>query len=253
MIKMKGVVAVPGQYKYGDVIEVKTAEELKDAAQRNPIIPLTFGHTVDGLPPTASMQIGTLSQKWSEEQQKVLGDFWFYEEKIPASLRKKIDNGERLPISAGLLLDSVDEDGTQRGISYTHMAILEGEDPKCPLGTCGVNVRVESERIVRLEQTAELTTPPPPPEAEKKETEATPEAAEPVTTEEAAPEPPKPEVPVEQKPKEADVVPVVEEEVPLEPEIIIPPSVPVVQKAFEVIDGKYVFVPDIFKQKQEKK
>ncbi len=249
MIKMKGVVAVPGAYKYGDVVEVKTAAELKDAAQRNPIIPLTFGHTVDGLPPTASMQIGTLSQKWSEEQQKVLGDFWFYEEKIPESLRKKIDNGEHLPISAGLLLESVDEDGTQRGISYTHMAILEGEDPKCPLGTCGVNVRVESNtnRLVRLEQTAELTIPP---EAEKKEIEATPIEAEPVTTEKAEIEQPKPEVPVEQKPKEADEAP--EEEVPLEPEIIIPPAAPVVQKPFEVVDGKYVFVPDVFKQKQEK-
>jgi hypothetical protein len=259
MIKMKGVLAVPGEYTYGDMVEVKTAEELKDAAQRFPIVPLSYGHTIDGFQPPASMQIGTVSQKWSEEQQKVLGEFWLHEERIPENLRKKIDNGEPIPISAGVILDDVDENGIQRGISYTHVAVLDGEDPKCPLGTCGMNVRMESNRKVRLEQSTEI--PPPEPKAAEKETEVAPEPIKPnlidggYTSEEVdlEAEEPKPETPVEQKPEEPSEQATPKEEVRLEPEVMIPIEAPVVQKPFEVIDGLYQFVPEVFKTQQEKK
>ena len=260
MIKMRGVLAAPGEYKYGDTVEVKTAQELKDAAMRFPIVPLSYGHTLDNLQPTASTQIGTVSQKWSEDQQKVLGEFWLFEEKIPEKLRTKIDNGEPIPISAGIMLDAVDEDGTQRGISYTHVAVLEGEDPKCPLDTCGIHMRVESDRLSRLEQSTDI--PPPEPAAEKEENEESPPVKPNLvdggyTSKEVEleAEEPKPEAPVEQKPEEepSEQTQVREEEVRLEPEVVIPVEAPVAQKHFEVIDGNYVFVPEVFKQKQQEK
>ncbi len=251
MIKMSGTIAVPGEFTYGDNTEIKTAEELKDAAFRHPIVTVTYGHTMDGLMPPANMQIGTISQKWSEEEQKVIGEMWLHEEKIPEKLRQKIDNGEAVPISAGIMLDSIDDDGTQRGIAYTHIAIVDGEDPKCPLGVCGMNVRLESDRLVRLEKSTEIT--PPEPKAEKEEeappTEET-EVVPDVEPEEPEVEQPKPEEPAAQKPEETDE-PAPDEEVVLEPEVIIPAEIVTVRKEFEIIDGKYVFVPQAFKQKQE--
>ena len=261
MIKMSGTIAVPGEFTYGDVTEIKTAEELKDAAFRHPIVTVSYGHTMDGLMPPANMQIGTISQKWSEEEQKVLGEMWLHEEKIPEKLRQKIDDGKNIPISAGIMLESVDEEGTQRGITYTHIAVVDGEDPKCPLGVCGMNVRLESDRLVRLEQSTEID--PPEPKAEK-ETEAPPVEADSdeyvealkkqpasVIGDPVEPEQPKPEEPAEQKPEETDEQ-APEEEVKLEPEVLIPAEIVTVRKEFEIIDGKYVFVPQAFKQKQEK-
>ena len=38
------------------------------------------------------------------------------------------------------------EGGEQRDILYNHFAVLtQGENPTCPLGTCGINVRLESD------------------------------------------------------------------------------------------------------------
>ena len=142
-IKRKGIIARPGEYTYKDKgTEVKTAEELKAAVTRQPIIPLTFGHPADGIPRARDF-IGTVSQKWNEEKQYVEGDFWFYDE-TPPEILDKIVNGWPTKISTGFTVDSV-EDATQKGIFYTHVAILkDGDDPKCPLGQCGVNVRMES-------------------------------------------------------------------------------------------------------------
>lgn len=260
MIKMGGVVAVPGEFSYGDRTERKTVEELKEAAFRHPIVPLSYGHTVDGLQPPASMQIGTVSQKWSTDHNAVMGEFWLHEEKIPDVLRKKIDNGEKIPISAGLILESVDEDGTQRGIGYTHIAVLDGEDPKCPLGVCGMNVRLESDRLVRLDKSTEIT--PPEPKAEK-EPEVAPEEVEEITERvkkedktpfgdvPTEPEETEPETPVVQKPEEPSEQ-AEEEEVRLEPEVVIPTESVVVQKGpGEFVDDNYVF--ESFKQKEKTK
>lgn len=141
-VKRKGILAVPGTYNFGDRHEVKTAEELKLAAERQPIIPLTLGHPTDGIV-RASDFIGTVSQKWNEKKRRVDADFWFYDE-IPDDVRNKIINEWPTPISAGYHIESLD-DGVQKGIFYTHIAVLkDSDDPKCPLGTCGVNVRMES-------------------------------------------------------------------------------------------------------------
>ena len=245
MIKRKGILAVPGEYTKGDETYTKSAEELKEAVLRFPIIPLTYGHLIEGTP-TQEEQIGTVSQRWCEKTQKVLGEFWFHEEKVPEALRQKLDNGERIPISAGY--DAyVDENKNQSGLSYTHIAVLDGESPVCPIEKCGI-----FERLPFTEQLDDLT--PPEPKAEKEPEVAPVEAETPVPDVEpveAEPEEPKPETPVEQKPEEPDAQ--APEEVRVEPEIVIPIESSVVQKAFDVIDGNYVFVPEIFKQQEKTK
>jgi hypothetical protein len=245
-IKRKGVVAVPGEYKYGDLVEIKTAEELKDAAERHPIIPLVMGHPIDGFP-TAKGTIGTLSQRWDEKTNKVLGEFWFHDEKISDKLKMKLEANDPVPISAGYLLDSVDADGTQHGMVYTHMAILDGEDPKCPLGICGINVRMESNptKIVRFEQSSELTV-------QKEEPEVAPVKEEEVKLDVVEPEP-EPEILKTEEPAvenpEVVVAEPVEEEVKLVPEVIIPTDTPV-HKEYEV-DGRgwVTFTPRKYTEK----
>ena len=159
-IKRKGIIARPGEYTYKDKgTEIKTAEELKAAVARQPILPLTFGHPKDGFPRARDF-IGTVSQRWNEQKQYVEGDFWFYDE-TPDEILDKIVTGWPTKISAGFTVDDV-EDATQKGIFYTHVAILrDSDDPKCPLGQCGVNVRMESNNY-RHEQATD-------PEEEKSE------------------------------------------------------------------------------------
>jgi hypothetical protein len=248
-IKRKGIVATPGIYKYGELSEIKTAEELKDGAERYPIIPLTMGHPVDGIP-TAKEQIGTVSQKWNADTNCVNGEFWFYDEKIPENLKYKLEHNEPIPISAGFLLDSVDSDGTQRGYVYTHMAVLDGEDPKCPLGTCGINIRMESNptKLVRYEQAEELVVP----QDKVEETKVEPTIPDEVKVEEPKVEEPVTEEPAEQKPEEQVKTEPVEEEVKLVPEVIIPTDTVAVHREYDVVDGAYVFVPQIFKNNKEK-
>lgn len=238
-IKRKGVVAVPGEYSIDGHIEKKTAEELKLAAERQPIIMLTKGHPVDGIP-TAKEVIGTLSQKWDATNEKVVGEFWFHDEKIPDTIKKKLDNFEPIPISAGYVIDDIDDDGYQKGIVYTHMAVLDGEDPVCPLNTCGVNVRTESmpNRLMRFEQKSELEVPEQEQVIEEvKELEVVEPVVEPET-----------ETPAEQKP-EVEVEEPVEEEVELVPEVVIPVGVPV-RKEYEVdASGWITFIPRKYKEK----
>jgi hypothetical protein len=159
-LKRKGILARPGTYKYGDRTEVKTAEELKRAAERQPIIALTLGHPAGGIP-KASDFIGTVNQKWNEQRQRVDAEFWFYDE-IPEEVRTRIVNEWPTPISAGFTVEAV-ENGTQKGIFYTHVAVLrDRDDPKCPLGQCGINVRMESNLTedYRYEQATDPDVPP---------------------------------------------------------------------------------------------
>ena len=241
IIKMRGTIAVPGEHTKDGETYTKIAEELKEAAFRQPILKLTYGH-VEG-DPSPEQQIGTVSQKWCEKTQKVLGEFWFNDKNIPEVLRQKLDNGENIPISADYEAD-VDEEGNQSGFNYTHVAVLDGESPVCPIEKCGVFARKAF-----MEQLDDLT--PPEPKAEKEPEVAPPVEVEPVTTEETPiAEEPKPETPVEQKPEEpSEQAP---EEVRVEPEVVIPIESAVVQKGpGEFIDGNYVFVPEIFKQKEK--
>lgn len=246
-IKRKGIVAAPGEYKYGDITEIKTAEELKLAAERQPIIMLTKGHPLEGIP-LARDVIGTVSQRWDAKTEKVIGDFWFYDEKTPENIKKKLQNFEPIPISAGILLDDV-KDGIQEGIVYTHMAILDGEDPKCPLGTCGINIRTESNptQNKRYEQKTELVEVP-------KEVEETPvkvEVRPDVVETKPKPETPKTEAPAEQKPEVTVAEPV--KEVRLVPEVIIPVGQPTVQKEFEVDKNGWIhFIPRKYKNTEKR-
>lgn len=249
-LKRKGIVAVPGEYKYGDVIEIKTAEELKAAAERQPIIMLTKGHPVDGIP-SAKDAIGTLHQMWSEKRQRVEGEFWFHEDNCPDYIKEKVVNYEPLAISPGFMIDGI-EDGVQKGIFYTHMAILEEEDPRCPLDTCGINLRMDSkegeEKLYRFDIKSELENSEPPEEPKEapaeEVAETTPEP-EPVS-EETEPEK---EAPAEHKP-EVQEEPAPEEEVQKrEPEVNIPPSVEV--KSDLQKEGKYyTYVPKAYRKKE---
>jgi hypothetical protein len=159
-LKRKGILARPGTYRYGDKEEIKTAEELKRAAERQPIIALTLGHPAGGIP-KASDFIGTVNQKWNEQRQRVDAEFWFYDE-VPEEVRSRIVNEWPTPISAGFTVESVEND-VQKGIFYTHVAVLrDRDDPKCPLGQCGINVRMESNLTedYRYEQATDPDVPP---------------------------------------------------------------------------------------------
>jgi hypothetical protein len=239
--KRKGIVAVPGEYKYGEVTEIKTAEELKSAAERHPNIPITYKHPVE-VYPKASEIIGTLQQKWDEKNQRINGEFWFHDEKISEELEMKLMNNEILPVSGGILIDDI-EDNIQKGIVFTHMAILgEGDDPVCPLGTCGVNMRMESNPTlnVRFEQSTDLEPPEEEPKvAPEPEVSEEPDVVETETIEEETPET---EEPAEENPED-EVEEPVEEEVVLVPEVEIPVG-EVVSDELETDErGYYVFYP----------
>lgn len=250
MIKRKGILARPGEYKYGDMKEIKDAEELKKAVERQPIFMITHGHPVDGMP-SAKDVIGTVSQKWNEDKQRVDGEFWFHEEKIPESIRDKIVNLEPVSISPGFMIDGIEE-GVQRGIVYTHLAVLEDEDPRCPLGECGINIRMDSQddkRQLRYDQKTDLEAPAPEPEPEPEAAEAE-TAPEPVEEEEEVPPTEKSGPPAEQKPEVAK-----EEQAPVktqrEPEVVIPPSVKAPDDSgLTMIDGKYVYVSKRFRDEK---
>jgi hypothetical protein len=250
-LKRKGIVAVPGEYKYGDMTEIKTAEELKAAADRQPIIMLTRGHPVDGMP-SAKDVIGTLSQKWSENRQRVEGTFRFHEEKIPEDIREQVANFEPLAISPGFMIDGI-EDGVQTGIVYTHMAILDEEDPRCPLTDCGVNLRMDSKegvRLYRMDQKSELEEAPEEPPPVEEEAGAPPQ-------EEPAPEEtePEPEKPAEQEPEEVESEDSqAVEEIPREPEVVIPTSQPKSSKlpeGMQFVNGRYEYVPRPYRKKED--
>jgi hypothetical protein len=78
-------------------------------------------------------------------------------------VKSRIVNEWPTPISAGFTVESVEKD-VQKGIFYTHIAVLkDSDDPKCPLGQCGINVRMESnltEDNYRYEQATDPDVPP---------------------------------------------------------------------------------------------
>lgn len=160
--KRKGIVARPGTYKYGDREEYKSAEDLERISKTQPTLMLTLGHPKDGFPSERDY-LGTVATKWDSEKQILTGDFWFYDEyfeKLPKLIRDKIVNSQEVSISTGFKLDGI-EDGVQKGALYSHVAILIDEDPLCPLGSCGINVRQESEDLstYRYEEKSEITEP----------------------------------------------------------------------------------------------
>ena len=246
MIKRKGILAKPGAYKYGELTEIKDAEELRLAAERQPIFMVTYGHPVDGMP-SAKDVIGTVSQRWNKDKQRVDGEFWFHEEKIPDSIKDKIVNLEPVSISPGFMIDGIEE-GVQRGIVYTHLAVLDDEDPRCPLGECGVNIRMDSKdsREVRYDQKTDLEAPEPEPEKEPEPAEAEPEPQEQA---EAPPE--EKEEPTVQENLEVAKEPE-PEEIPREPEVVIPVSSSEKDDSGLSFDGRtYTYVSKRFRDEEQ--
>lgn len=250
-IKRKGVLTKAGTYAYGDLVEVKTAEELKAAAERQPIIMLTRGHPPDGVV-SAKDVIGTVSQKWNEEHQQVNMEVWAHEEKLTDEEREKFVNLEPIPVSGGFAIDDIGENNEQLGIVYTHVAMLSDEDPRCPLGECGINIRMDSKdghRLVRFDQKSDLEAPKEP------APEPTPEESEVEPTKEEAPAPV--EEPVADTVETvAEPEPVLENqevasedvEIPRESTTIIPASTTAKSDpGFRKVDGMYEYTPKAYR------
>lgn len=226
-IKRDGIVARPGTHKRGGMDEVVTAEQLKRAIQIQNRIPLILGPHPAGPGTNPLDVIGTVTQRWNDAEQRVDGEFWFFNESeeelrkwllIPQSIRDKIVNYEKVPLSACYQIGKIEE-GVQIGRHYDHLVL----DVDRPMHTdVGVNVRMESElpenyRIeseseisealtkeepksreitgfneVQLQQIKDLLAPlipTPPAEPEKPEVQATEEVLE--ETPEPAPQEPK--------------------------------------------------------------
>jgi len=244
--KISGILAVPGEFHYGDKVEVKTAAELKAAAERQPILFLTYGHPAGGIPKSTDF-LGTVSQHWDEEHQRVNGDFWFFNERISPSLRMRLEAGEKIPISAGFLVDDV-VNGEQKGIFYTHVAVLrDEEDPKCPLSKCGVNVRMESKDNIRFEQETQIEPTPVVKKTEPKTFSAEQiEQIRGLLKDLVPPSPPKVEEPKKLETPKDIIGPAPKGE----PTILIPAGASVVPKEWETdADGVIRFIPSKKKEK----
>lgn len=175
----KGILARPGEYEYEGTVETQTAKELKEAVDWQPSIKLTLGHP--GVGPKDSVEIGRVNQTWNEKNGVVDAVFSFYDENwllIPESIRGKIVGGGKIPISAGISVVEV-VDGVQKGIRYDHVALLrDGENPVCPLGECGINVKGFNTMLERRYQKQT--------EIGGESTEAAPETAQPESSSEVA-------------------------------------------------------------------
>ena len=156
--RLSGILARPGEYKYGDVVEVKTAEELKLIARDQPLIPLTMGHPEFGIVKKEDL-LGYAKPQWDEDL-KVLRmvDGWIKKEhahKVPSDLRQTLDAGEGVGISAGF---EHDNDGNiQTNMFVSHVALLQEDKGVCPLGQCGVSAKMESSggRTMKFEKRTE--------------------------------------------------------------------------------------------------
>lgn len=260
LAKRRGIVAVPGSYKYGDATEIKTALELQEVAKRQPSIILTLGHPSTVFPKSTDY-IGKVFLRWDSKRSALAGEFSFFDERVPPVLAEKLSAGEVVGVSAGFLVDEVMEDGTQNGIVLTHVALIEGEDPRCPIDTCGVNVRMDADLPTnyRYEQSSEL---PSEGSAEEKPKQKVPEEGfNPIQMEqlkkmvsEMIPKPPEPvkeeievaEVEQEPEPEQEDVL--VPEPVP---EVLIPATGSETSDGLQKDElGRYVFKPRYKNQKE---
>lgn len=257
-LKRKGILAVPGPYMFGDNQELTIAEELKAAAERQPTIPLTMGHPPEclkGHDPLPEHIIGLVHQKWFGGQNRAIADFMIHEEKagqVTPDVLEKYKNGKPVGISPGIWRDIDRKDNIMRNMSYTHVALLnDTEDPRCPLGTCGVNLRLDSlstdgrQREMLLGQKAELK--------EEIPKEPVPDVSPVVEEKKPAQEPVKEpqHKPVEEKP-EVDI-PKKEpaQEVQRAPEVIIPVPETTTHHEYEVLGNCWVkYVPKAYRTKE---
>lgn len=180
-LEYEGILARPGPYKYKWGTEIKTFEELKKAFQRKQELTLTLGHPMnpDGTPriPNKEDYLGRIIPVINEEKQRIDGIFKFHDEewdKIPPKFQDMLVNDESVAISAGFPPPTM-VNGEQQDILYDHYALLvNSENPICPLGECGINVRLESDKgeieIMRYEQASETKDPEPEDKDEASET-----------------------------------------------------------------------------------
>ena len=189
-LSYRGIIARPGTYKRKDGSSVtKTWEELKKAFQKTRELILTLGHpiTPDGKPRLANIRdyIGRVLPIINEEKQVIEGDFLPHEEewdKIPSNIQHMLESDLPLDISTGQT--SRNYEGIEQDALYNHIALLvDGENPICPLGECGINVRVESDDGDEITMTYEQAT------STKDEEKDEPVQEEKVTKPEAPPQP----------------------------------------------------------------
>lgn len=194
-LEYRGILARPRAYTYKNGTEIKSWEELRRAFQRTQELKLTLGHPMTPdhrfRPVNADDYLGRVIPVINEEHQVIEGIFKFHDEeweRVPPHIRNKIVNDEAIEISAGFVAET-NEQGVQTGMVYDHIAILaDGENPVCPLGECGINVRLESDNgeditIMRYEQ---ATSTKDEPEGEANAPEKTEKADEPAAAREPA-------------------------------------------------------------------
>lgn len=268
--KRRGVVAVPGRFMYGDAEEIKTPKELQEVAKRQPSVWLTVGHPETVFPKTTDY-VGKVFLRWDSDKLALAGEFSFYEDKLPPEMLNKLKSGETVGVSPGMLVDEILEDGTQKGMNWTHVAILDREDPRCPLGTCGVNVRMDTDlpekpKNYRWDKTSELKSDEKPVEDKPEVVKETPaeEGFNPAQMEQlkgiVSEMVPKPSEPVN---KDVEVTEVKQEPEPVQADVPEPEPVPEVlipaaassnesdglpRDAF----GRYEFIPEYAKKDKKK-
>lgn len=257
-IKRKGILQKPGAYYYGDKQEYKSAEELKAAAERQPSIPLTIGHPpecLEGKDPLPEHIVGRVDQRWFNGQNRAIGDFLIFDEKkdmVPESILERLEHGQPVAISPGFWRD-MDASGIQKNIRYTHVGLLRDEEnPRCPLHTCGVNLKTDSiderQRALVVDQKTEILELPKE-ESVKPVPEQKP-AVEEKPVQERAKEPQDKAVEKKSEPEIPKKEPV--KEVPLVPEVAIPVSQPSSHKDYAEEDGWVKYVPKPYRIKEEK-
>ena len=238
-LEYPGIFARPGWYTYKSGKKYKSYEELKKAAQRQPELMVTLGHprNHDGSPrfPVVNDYLGRIIQIANDVKQRIDMVFKPHEEdwdKIPPELQVNLEADLPVAISAAFTCKDMDAE-EQDGILYNHVGLLKDtEDPTCPLGTCGINVRMESDNgeisEMRYEQATSTKDEKEEPEAvespefiTKKDFEEFStkvfEMLAPKKTEETGVEPVKEETEEEQ-------VPIVEEPTPPQPKPTIEPA-----------------------------
>jgi len=226
-------------------------DDLREMAKLPLVYPLTYGHPADGIPDRDDV-IGSWSLKWREDIGKAEADIWLFDEskdRIDPAIYERIVNYQPVGVSPGYKYNKLTEDGAQIGTLPNHLAIARpDEEPRCPLGECGINVRFDS---YKYDQILELEFVQPTVRTDTEETqEAEPAEAEPQPEPDAAPSEPAPveDTPAVENTEEAVQEPTEPEQVQREPEVIIPASVKAHDDSgVELVDGYYRYVPKAYR------
>ena len=158
------VIARPGLYHYSWGDMEKTAEDLAEIPKYCPTVKITLGHPEGGHTRRRDF-LGYAKPVWDAKNNALIGKGWFYDEhfhKVPTDIAERIINFEPWKISPGFTLDDDASftTGVQEGTFLDHIAILrENDDPRCPLGQCGVNVVLQESESAMPKFIYEQATP----------------------------------------------------------------------------------------------